>query len=82
VVFVQLREGEYFEGRVLEMSAEGIKVGFMGVLEGMIRPSGMHRNTGYDGQNNRWMFLQDKETGYVWNVGARVSFKVDKCGIT
>lgn len=59
ILCIQLKEGEYFEGTVTEMSSEGIKISFMGVLEGTVRANLMHQNTHYDMQNNSWLFLQN-----------------------
>lgn len=62
----------------MEMSPEGIRVGFMGGLEGIVKGNMMHPNTHFDVANNNWLFLQNAETAYAWTLGAKVSFKIAK----
>lgn len=63
---IQLSEGEYFEGVVKEITEKGIKIQFMGALEGTLRPGFMHKNTHYDTENKRWLFLQGTGQAYPW----------------
>jgi DNA-directed RNA polymerase subunit E'/Rpb7 len=78
VLCVQLSEGEYFEGVVGDINEKGIKIEFMGILEGTLRANCMHPNTRYDPDNNRWLFLQGTGEAYVWRTDAKVFFKIHK----
>lgn len=57
LLFLELKEGEYFEGVVTEITPKAIKVQFMGIVEGKIKQQHMHQNTYYDTNNSRWMLL-------------------------
>ena len=55
-------------GQTLEIkiTEKGIKIQFMGALEGTLRPGFMHKNTHYDTENKRWLFLQGTGQAYPW----------------
>jgi len=50
----------------------------MGLLEGTLRVNNMHKNTHYDPENNRWLFLQGTGEAYAWQPSAKVFFKIHK----
>jgi DNA-directed RNA polymerase subunit E'/Rpb7 len=79
VLAIRLLIDEYYEGKVVRCSAEGVVVAFVGgLMEGNIGVCNMHSGTVYNEEQNQWIYTGGKKNneGYEWKMGAQVRFRV------